>query len=128
MRHRRSLHGPAYYKGNMPIISLFFTVRLLQRKFIVLFNTKKKMRESLTQTTVKKETGQNSPSQTVDFTDPFSYFQAEKSLAGKCEREKTKIKIFKVKYTQQNFYIYGSFIYSLVLALRSSVQHKFLFD
>ena len=86
------------------------------------------MRESLTQTTVKKETGQNSPSQTVDFTDPFSYFQAEKPSAGKCEREKTKIKIFKVKYTQQNFYIYGSFIYSLVSALRSSVQHKFLFD
>lgn len=84
MRHRRSLHGPAYYKGNMPIISLFFfTVRLLQRKFIVLFNTKKKMRESLTQTTVKKETGQNSPAQTVDFSDPFSYFQAEKSLTGK---------------------------------------------
>ena len=81
-------------------------MRLLQRKFIVLFNTKKKMRESLTQTTVKKETGENSPSQTVDFTDPFSYFQAEKSLAGKCEREKTKINIFKVKYNQQNFYIY----------------------
>lgn len=58
----------------------------------------------------------------------FAYFQAEKSLAGKCEREKTKIKIFKVKYTQQNFYIYGSFMYSLVLALRSSVQNKFLFD
>ena len=81
-------------------------MRLLQRKFIVLFNSKKKMRESLTQTTVTKETGQNSPSQTVDFTDPFSYFQAEKSLAGKCEREKTKINIFKVKYNQQNFYIY----------------------
>ena len=41
------------------------------------------MRESLTQTTVKNETGQNSPAQTVDFSDPFSYFQAEKSLAGK---------------------------------------------
>ena len=41
------------------------------------------MNESLTQTTVKNETGQNSPAQTVDFNDPFSYFQAEKSLTGK---------------------------------------------
>lgn len=41
------------------------------------------MNESLTQTTVKNETGQDSPAQTVDFTDPLSYFQAEKSLAEK---------------------------------------------
>lgn len=79
----------------------------MQRNFIVPFNTKKKMNESLTQTTVKNETGQDSPAQTVDFTDPLSYFQAEKSLAGKWEREKKKIKFFKVKYTQQKFHIYA---------------------
>ena len=88
-------------------------MRLLQRNFIVLFNTKKKMNESLTQTTVKQWNWSKLSLTDSWFHWPFFVFSSWKIFGGEVWERKDENKNFQSKiYSAELLYIWVFHLFS----------------